>query len=130
MADQNLVNHEVDGTEAPRTETQGASSGTAPEKGHASSGSSENLDLSMILDVPVRVSVEVGRRDMRVEDLLRLTQGSVVELNRMAGEPVDVLVNGMPVARGEVIVVEDNFAVRLTEVVSPTERYQRAAVSN
>jgi flagellar motor switch protein FliN/FliY len=84
----------------------------------------------MILDVPVRVSVEVGRRDMRVEDLLRLTQGSVVELNRMAGEPVDVLVNGMPVARGEVIVVEDNFAVRLTEVVSPTERYQRAAVSN
>jgi flagellar motor switch protein FliN/FliY len=108
---------------------QSASAGPAPEQEPESLVNSENLDLSMILDVPVRISVEVGRRDMRVEDLLRLTQGSVVELNRMAGEPVDVLVNGMPVARGEVIVVDDNFAVRLTEVVSPTERYQRAAIS-
>lgn len=129
MADHDLVNHEADGTGAPRTEKQSASAGPAPEKEPGSLGNSENLDLSMILDVPVRISVEVGRRDMRVEDLLRLTQGSVVELNRMAGEPVDVLVNGMPVARGEVIVVDDNFAVRLTEVVSPTERYQRAAIS-
>lgn len=112
------------------TEKQEAAPGVVIEKEKTTPAGDEGLDLSMILDVPVRISVEVGRKDMRVEELLRLTQGSVVELNRMAGEPVDVLVNGMPVARGEVIVLADKFAVRLTEVVNPAERYQRVSASS
>lgn len=128
MTEQDVGDLETKGKES--TEQQEAMPGVVTEKEQAVPAGGEGLDLSMILDVPVRISVEVGRKDMRVEELLRLTQGSVVELNRMAGEPVDILVNGMPVARGEVVVLADNFAVRLTEVVNPAERYQRAAASS
>lgn len=89
----------------------------------ASSGSDANLDL--ILDVQVTLSLEVGRARIPIRNLLQLNQGSVVELERVAGEPLDVYVNGTLVAQGEVVVVNERFGVRLTEVVSPSERIKR-----
>ncbi len=82
-------------------------------------------NLELILDVPLGVSVELGRVKMPVRQLLALTAGSVVELAKLAGEPLDVLINGRPVARGEAVMVNDKFGVRLTEIVSQTERVER-----
>lgn len=82
-----------------------------------------NLDL--LLDIPLEVSVELGRVTMLIRELLEVGTGSIVELQKAAGEPVEVLVNGRLIARGEVVVVEDNFAVRITEILSPAERIQR-----
>lgn len=93
---------------------------TAPE----AKRSSAEVSLDLILDVDVTLALEVGRTRIKVRDLLQLSQGSILELDRMAGEPLDVLVNGVPVARGEVVVVNDNFGLRLTEVVSPRERME------
>jgi flagellar motor switch protein FliN/FliY len=81
--------------------------------------------LEVILDVPVTLSLEVGRTRIAIRNLLQLNQGSVVELDRAAGEPLDVFVNGTMVAHGEVVVVNDKFGVRLTDVVSPVERIRR-----
>ena len=78
--------------------------------------------LDVILDIPVTLSMEIGRSRISIEDLLQLAKGSVVELDRMAGEPLDVLVNGTLVARGEVVVVNDKFGVRLCDVISPADR--------
>ena len=91
--------------------------------GDASPHGDVNLDL--VLDVPVNVSLSVGATDMSIRDLVRLVEGSVVQLDRQADEPMDVLVNGTLVARGEIVVVDDRFGVRLTEVVSPLERIQK-----
>ncbi len=85
----------------------------------------ERASLDLILDVPLAVSVELGRVRMPVRDLLALGAGSVVELAKLAGEPLDVLINGRPVARGEAVMVNEKFGVRLTEIVSPTERVER-----
>ena len=82
-------------------------------------------NLELILDVPLGVSVELGRVRMPVRQLLSLTAGSVIELAKLAGEPLDVLINGRPVARGEAVMVNDKFGVRLTEIVSQTERVER-----
>ncbi|MES2719381.1 MAG: flagellar motor switch protein FliN [Pseudomonadota bacterium] len=84
-----------------------------------------NVNLDMIMDVSVTVSIEVGRARMSINDLLRLSQGAIIELDRMAGEPLDVLVNGTLVARGEIVVVKEKFGIMLTEVVSPEERLRR-----
>ncbi|MDY7031480.1 MAG: flagellar motor switch protein FliN [Thermodesulfobacteriota bacterium] len=83
---------------------------------------SGNLDL--ILDVPLNVSVELGRSKMVINDLLQLARGSIIELSKLAEEPLDVLVNGKMIARGEVVVVNDKFGIRLTDVISPSERIQ------
>ena len=85
----------------------------------------DELNLDVILDVPVTLSLEVGRTRMPIRNLLQLNQGSVVELERGAGEPLDVFVNGTLIAHGEVVVVNDRFGVRLTDVVSPSERIRR-----
>ncbi len=79
-------------------------------------------NIDVILDVPVTLSLEVGRTKMTVGNLLRLRQGSVVELDRLAGEPLDVLVNGQLVARGEIVVINDKFGIRLIDVISPLDR--------
>ena len=79
-----------------------------------------NLDL--LLDVPLDVTVEIGRTRVAIRDLLQLGQGSVLELGKAAGEPLDVLINGKPVARGEAVMVNDRFGVRLTDIMSPSER--------
>ena len=84
-----------------------------------------DLNLDVILDVPVTLSLEVGRSRMPIRNLLQLNQGSVVELERGAGEPLDVYVNGTLIAHGEVVVINDRFGVRLTDVVSPSERIRR-----
>ncbi len=84
-----------------------------------------DMSLDVILDVPVVLSLEVGRMRMPIRNLLQLNQGSVVELERGAGEPLDVYVNGTLIAQGEVVVVNDRFGVRLTDVVSPSERIRR-----
>jgi flagellar motor switch protein FliN/FliY len=81
--------------------------------------------LDMILDIPVQLTVELGRTKIPIRNLLQLAQGSVVELDRLAGEPLDVLVNGCLIAQGEVVVVNDKFGVRLTDIVSRTERVAR-----
>lgn len=86
---------------------------------------SADVNLELILDVQVTLSLEVGRARIPIRNLLQLNQGSVVELERMAGEPLDVYVNGTLVAQGEVVVVNERFGVRLTEVVSPSERIKR-----
>lgn len=84
----------------------------------------DNPNLDVILNIPVQVSLELGKAKMDLRDLLQLGQGSVVELERMIDEPLDVLVNGALVARGEVVVVDNKFAIRLTDIVSPEKRVQ------
>jgi len=84
------------------------------------------MNLNLILDVSVTLALEVGRARMSVRDLLQLAPGAIVELDRLASEPLDVLVNGVRVARGEVVVVNEKFGIRLTEVVSPSERMEQA----
>lgn len=84
-----------------------------------------DLNLDVILDVPVTLSLEVGRARIPIRNLLQLNQGSVVELERGAGEPLDVYVNGTLIAHGEVVVINDRFGIRLTDVVSPSERIRR-----
>lgn len=82
-------------------------------------------DMDFILDIPLEVSVELGRTKMLINDLLQLGQGSVIELNKLAGEPLEILVNRKLVARGEVVVVNEKFGVRLTDVISPMERIKQ-----
>jgi flagellar motor switch protein FliN/FliY len=82
-------------------------------------------NLDMILDIPVTIAMEIGRTKISIRNLLQLNQGSVVELDRLAGEPMDVLVNGTLVAHGEVVVVNEKFGIRLTDVVSPAERVKK-----
>ncbi len=82
-------------------------------------------DLDIILDIPVTISMEVGNTSIPIRNLLQLNQGSVIELDRLAGEPLDVLVNGTLIAHGEVVMVNEKFGIRLTDVVSPSERIKR-----
>ncbi len=96
-----------------------------PALAMASAESSKQFSLDMIMDVSVSLSIEVGRTRMSINELLKLSQGSIIELDRMAGEPLDVLVNGTLVARGEIVVVKEKFGIMLTEVVSPEERVRR-----
>ena len=88
-------------------------------------GASRDVNLEVILDVPVTLSMEVGRTRIPIRNLLQLNQGSVVELERAAGEPLDVFVNGTLVAHGEVVVVNERFGIRLTDVISPAERLRK-----
>ncbi len=85
----------------------------------------ERRKLDAILDIPVTITMEVGRSQISIRNLLQLNQGSVVELDRVAGEPLDVLVNGTLIAHGEVVVVNDKFGIRLTDVISQTERIKK-----
>ena len=89
----------------------------------ANDGSNEKMD--MILDIPVAVTVEIGRTKMTIRNLLQLNQGGIIALDRLAGEPLDVLVNGTLVAHGEVVVVNEKFGIRLTDIVSKAERIKR-----
>jgi len=84
-----------------------------------------DVNLDALLDVPVTISMEIGRTRINIRNLLQLNQGSVVELDRLAGEPMDVLVNGTLIAQGEVVVVNEKFGIRLTDVISPADRVKR-----
>lgn len=85
----------------------------------------EDLNLEVILDIPVTISMEVGSTKINIRNLLQLNQGSVIELDRMAGEPLDIKVNGTLIAHGEVVVVNEKFGIRLTDVISPAERVKK-----
>lgn len=90
-----------------------------------SENSAGSPDLDVILDIPVSISMEVGRTGITIRNLLQLNQGSVIELDRLAGEPLDVLVNGTLIAHGEVVVVNEKFGIRMTDVISPSERIKK-----
>jgi flagellar motor switch protein FliN/FliY len=93
-------------------------------------GAAGGKDLNLILDIPVQLTVELGRTRIPIKNILHLAQGSVVELDAMAGEPMDVLVNGYLIAQGEVVVVNEKFGVRLTDIVTPSERMRRLSRGN
>ena len=94
-------------------------------EGGRESISSENPDLEVVLDIPVTISMEVGATQITIRNLLQLNQGSVIELDRLAGEPLDVLVNGTLIAHGEVVVINEKFGIRVTDVISPSERIKK-----
>lgn len=108
----------------------GVLSGDAPRPfAQAASADGATNDINMVLDIPVQLSVELGRTKVPIKHILQLGQGSVVELDALAGEPMDVLVNGYLIAQGEVVVVNDKFGIRLTDVVTPSERLRRVSKS-
>lgn len=82
-------------------------------------------EMNLILDIPVKMTVELGRTKMTIKELLRLSQGSVVSLDGLAGEPLDILINGYLIAQGEVVVVSDKFGIRITDIITPSERMHR-----
>ncbi|MNN91672.1 Flagellar motor switch protein FliN [compost metagenome] len=82
-------------------------------------------DLEMIMDIPVKLTVELGRTRITIKQLLELAQGSVIELEGLAGEPMDILINGYLIAQGEVVVVDDKYGIRITEIITPSERVQK-----
>ena len=108
---------------AAQPEAQTAEFGNLQADANAESKADINMDV--ILDVPVTLSMEVGRTRVPIRNLLQLNQGSVVELERVAGEPLDVFVNGTLIAHGEVVVVNEKFGIRLTDVISPSERIRK-----
>ena len=122
---------EADWAEAMKEQqnTPGYSAAEFPDLGEQKpaprTGGSDEVRLDVILDVPVTVSLEIGRTKINIRNLLQLNQGSVVELDRFAGEPMDVLVNGTLIAHGEVVVVNDKFGIRLTDIISPSERVRK-----
>lgn len=95
------------------------------DKLKATNSSGEDINLDVILDIPVTISMEIGSTKINIRNLLQLNQGSVVELDRMAGEPLDVVVNGTLIAHGEVVVVNEKFGIRLTDIISPAERVRK-----
>lgn len=137
------MNDEVDPNEAladewaAALEQQAEEEGTAVEAAEdtqaadwdelqpAAGPSDGEIKMDSILDVPVTISMEIGRTRINIRNLLQLNQGSVVELDRLAGEPMDVLINGTLIAQGEVVVVNEKFGIRLTDIVSPADRVKR-----
>lgn len=88
-------------------------------------GATAARDLEMIMDIPVKLTVELGRTKLTIKQLLELAQGSVIELEGLAGEPMDILINGYLIAQGEVVVVEDKYGIRITEIITPSERIHK-----
>lgn len=101
-------------------------SNDTPAEARAPGGSSMQ-DIQMVLDIPIQLSVELGRTKVPIKHILQLAQGSIVELDALAGEPMDVLVNGYLIAQGEVVVVNEKFGIRLTDIVTPSERRRRVS---
>ncbi len=102
-----------------------AQAATFDELADEGGGGGKDVKLDVVLDIPVTISMEIGRTRISIRNLLQLNQGSVVELDRLAGEPMDVLVNGTLIARGEVVVVNEKFGIRLTDIISPAERVKK-----
>ncbi|MCK5888760.1 MAG: flagellar motor switch protein FliN [Methylococcales bacterium] len=115
---------EIENVESAAFNELAESSDDTPVQSQLSS-MAEEIKLGVILDVPVTVSMEIGRTNISIRDLLKLNQGSVIELDRFAGEPMDILVNGTLIAHGEVVVVNEKFGLRLTDVISPSERVKK-----
>lgn len=119
---------QVDGDATALDAEQGGPLTGTPSNAYAPTGAEVPVnDINMVLDIPVQLSVELGRTKVPIKYILQLAQGSVVELDALAGEPMDVLVNGYLIAQGEVVVVNDKFGIRLTDVVTPSERLRRVS---
>ena len=103
--------------------------GVFPQLGGGAAGTQRD-DIDLVLDIPVQLTVELGRTRIPIKHILQLAQGSVVELDALAGEPMDVLVNGYLIAQGEVVVVNDKFGIRLTDILTPSERMRRLSRAN
>lgn len=104
----------------------GAEKKTSPLKGEDTRGPLSDVgNLNFILDIPLEISVELGRARMMISELLQLGQGSVIELNKLAGEPLEIFVNQKLIARGEVVVVNEKFGIKMTDIISPTERVKQ-----
>lgn len=127
MAEQQAVEEEASAAEAPTpepTKAREASSDVFPPLSQSSSHGSAR-DLEMIMDIPVKLTVELGRTKLTIKQLLELAQGSVIELEGLAGEPMDILINGYLIAQGEVVVIEDKYGIRITEIITPSERIHK-----
>ena len=114
----------AEGEAASTAQGTGGDGGTGSSSG-SDANSETDRNLKLIMDIPLRVSVELGRTKMPVSELLNLGQGSVIELNKLAGEPMEVLVNDKLIARGEAVVVNEKFGVRLTDIISTKERVEQ-----
>jgi flagellar motor switch protein FliN/FliY len=125
MADKAAAESESSGQGATVTELKPVDTAAVEAQAPAEANTSRPRNLDLIMDIPLKVTVELGRAKMVVHDLLALGQGSVIELNKLAGEPMEVLVNDKLVARGEAVVVNEKFGVRLTDIISPMERIQQ-----
>ncbi len=115
----------TDATHAANTPVESVAPATFANFAPNREGQAAAQDINMVLDIPVQLTVELGRTRIPIKNILQLAQGSVVELGAMAGEPMDVLVNGYLIAQGEVVVVNDKFGIRLTDIVTPSERMRR-----
>ncbi|MGB7479727.1 MAG: flagellar motor switch protein FliN [Burkholderiaceae bacterium] len=111
--------------EATAREAKATAAQVFQDFGNPSPRGDTHNDIDFILDIPVQLTVELGRTKIAIKNLLQLAQGSVVELDGLAGEPMDVLVNGCLIAQGEVVVVNDKFGIRLTDVITPSERIRK-----
>lgn len=111
-----------DSTPSPQAENAGDKVFKPLDKGEKSGAM---RDLEMVMDIPVKLTVELGRTRITIKQLLELAQGSVVELDGLAGEPMDILINGYLIAQGEVVVVDDKYGIRITEIITPSERVQK-----
>jgi flagellar motor switch protein FliN/FliY len=131
---ENVITETDDWAAAMAEQTQGEGGGTAAatrapaavfEQFSAQPAKAGANDIDLILDIPVQLTVELGRTKIAIKNLLQLAQGSVVELDGLAGEPMDVFVNGCLIAQGEVVVVNDKFGIRLTDIITPSERIRK-----
>lgn len=120
-----LAEQEQSETEAAALQPQPASATVFKDLSGGDLKTGTHNDIDFILDIPVQLTVELGRTKIAIKNLLQLAQGSVVELDGMAGEPMDVLVNGCLIAQGEVVVVNDKFGIRLTDIITPSERIRK-----
>ncbi|XLZ70190.1 flagellar motor switch protein FliN [Massilia sp. SR12] len=111
--------------EAAAMQTQAATAAVFKDFSKQPNKTETHNDIDFILDIPVQLTVELGRTKIAIKNLLQLAQGSVVELDGLAGEPMDVLVNGCLIAQGEVVVVNDKFGIRLTDIITPSERIRK-----
>ena len=106
-------------------DSAGVSPGRAAKNMKGSASKEDSVNMEFVLDIPLEITVELGRTKMLINDMLKLGQGSVIELTKLAGESLEILANQKPIARGEVVVVNEKYGVRLTEVISPMERVKR-----
>lgn len=125
MAEQVESEAKTASTEEPALKTAAASATVFKDFSGGDIKTGTHNDIDFILDIPVQLTVELGRTKIAIKNLLQLAQGSVVELDGLAGEPMDVLVNGCLIAQGEVVVVNDKFGIRLTDIVTPSERIRK-----
>jgi flagellar motor switch protein FliN/FliY len=114
-----------DSTDTKSEESVETSTGVSGQKPPDTSAGDGSVNMEFVLDIPLEVTVELGRTKMLINDLLKLGQGSVIELTKLAGESLDILANQKAIARGEVVVVNEKYGIRLTEVISPMERIER-----